>query len=153
MASKNSDSHHLPRIIVKTGSTLCYQNLDAPMMAHNRLSDHDIFFWKAERAVCFCDVDVTSSEFEMALFEQHTNIKCYVLLQKSLSELLTMSQKDYGDSAMKKYTDKNCLNNTVTGGETWCFLYDLQTKCESSEWKSASSPVNKCVDMSKGRLD
>jgi hypothetical protein len=37
-------------------------------------------------------------------------------------------------------TDNKFLNNIITGNETWCFLYSPQTKQQSSEWKSLSSP-------------
>lgn len=35
------------------------------------------------------------------------------------------------------------LKSIVTGGETWCFQYDPETKCQSAEWKSKSSPQAK----------
>ncbi|GBM16163.1 hypothetical protein AVEN_126434-1 [Araneus ventricosus] len=36
--------------------------------------------------------------------------------------------------------DDSFLKKIVTGDETWCFLYDPQTKRQSSEWKAKTSP-------------
>jgi hypothetical protein len=44
-------------------------------------------------------------------------------------------------------------NNTITGDETWCFLYDPQMKLQSLEWKSPSSwSKNFQVNMAKGHV-
>jgi hypothetical protein len=31
-------------------------------------------------------------------------------------------------------SEKNSLDKIITGGESWCFGYDLETKHQSSEW-------------------
>jgi len=36
--------------------------------------------------------------------------------------------------------DKKFLNSIITVDKTWCFLYDAQTKWQSSEWKSSPPP-------------
>jgi len=36
-------------------------------------------------------------------------------------------------------TDADFLSK-ITGDESWCYRYDLETKQQSSQWKSASSP-------------
>jgi hypothetical protein len=43
-----------------------------------------------------------------------------------------------GDFINMADRDKKYLNNTITGDEIWCFLYDLQTMA-NSEYKSSSS--------------
>ncbi|UYV64875.1 hypothetical protein LAZ67_3002226 [Cordylochernes scorpioides] len=42
----------------------------------------------------------------------------------------------------------------ITGNETWCFLFDPQTKKQSLEWHTPSSPRRKkvCLDKSKGKV-
>lgn len=50
--------------------------------------------------------------------------------------------------------DKKFLNNIITGDKTWCFLYDAQTKWQSSEWKSLPPPPQSKkiqVDREKGK--
>ena len=36
-------------------------------------------------------------------------------------------------------TDSEILSKIITGDESWCYGYDLETKQQSSQWKSASS--------------
>jgi hypothetical protein len=36
----------------------------------------------------------------------------------------------------------------ITGDETWCFQYDLETKCQSMQWKTQNSPQLKKACMS-----
>ena len=36
--------------------------------------------------------------------------------------------------------DPDFLSKIITGDESWCYRYDLETKQQSSQWKSASSP-------------
>ena len=39
--------------------------------------------------------------------------------------------------------DKKNLNKIIKGDETWCFLYDPETKRQSSEWVGGISPRSK----------
>ena len=50
--------------------------------------------------------------------------------------------------------DPGVLNRIITGDETWCYLYDPQSKRQSSEWKSPSSPRKQKfrADRSKGKV-
>jgi hypothetical protein len=41
------------------------------------------------------------------------------------------------------------LESIVTGSETWCFQYDPQTKKQSMEWRSPSSPRRKKFQFQK----
>ena len=36
-------------------------------------------------------------------------------------------------------TDRDFLSRIITGDESWCYGYDLETKQQSSQWESASS--------------
>lgn len=64
VALKRSRNYCLPREIMKVGGTLWNQNFEASVTSHHRQRDRAIFF---PEAVCFCDMRVGSSEFEMAL--------------------------------------------------------------------------------------
>lgn len=44
------------------------------------------------------------------------------------------------------------LNSVVTGDESWMFEYDPETKRQSSEWHTTSSPRPKKARMSKSRI-
>jgi hypothetical protein len=44
--------------------------------------------------------------------------------------------------------DRSLLDSVVMGDETWCFQYDPQTKRQSMEWHSLSSPRQK-ISVSK----
>jgi hypothetical protein len=50
--------------------------------------------------------------------------------------------------------DNRFLNNEITGDERWCFLYDPQTKQQTSEGKSLSPRRRESfrVDRSKGNF-
>jgi len=37
-------------------------------------------------------------------------------------------------------SDENFMGQIITGDKTWVYEYDLETKCQSSQWKSAESP-------------
>ena len=39
--------------------------------------------------------------------------------------------------------DSQILSKVVTGDETWCYTYDLETKQASSQWKTPNSPKPK----------
>ena len=43
------------------------------------------------------------------------------------------------------------LRQIITGGETWVFQYDPETKRQSIQWKTAESPRPKKVCMSKSK--
>ncbi|GFS92876.1 uncharacterized protein TNCV_1162541 [Trichonephila clavipes] len=50
--------------------------------------------------------------------------------------------------------DDRFLQKIVTGDETWCFLNNPQTKCQSSDWKAKTSPKkrNFACDKSRGKM-
>ncbi|CAK9820155.1 hypothetical protein ANTQUA_LOCUS10497 [Anthophora quadrimaculata] len=57
------------------------------------------------------------------------------------SELLERVQNDPG-----------FLDNVITGDETWAFEYDPETKRQSSEWHTLTSPRPKKAKMSKSKV-
>ena len=44
------------------------------------------------------------------------------------------------------------LGKVITGDETWVFQYDLETKRQSLQWKTAASPRPKKARMSKSKI-
>jgi len=48
--------------------------------------------------------------------------------------------------------DKNFLNKIITGDETWCIAYDLETKQQSSEWVGETSPRPKKLKFQRHRI-
>ncbi len=40
-------------------------------------------------------------------------------------------------------SDPNILDSIITGDESWCFAFDLETKCQSSKWCGPNSPSSK----------
>jgi hypothetical protein len=39
--------------------------------------------------------------------------------------------------------EENCLENIITGDETWVYGYDIETKAQSSQWVGKLSPRQK----------
>jgi len=48
--------------------------------------------------------------------------------------------------------DKNFFNNSITGDETWCFVYDPKTKRQSSEWGGQTSPWLKKLKFQRSHI-
>jgi histone-lysine N-methyltransferase SETMAR len=48
--------------------------------------------------------------------------------------------------------NKHFLNSIVAEDETWCFLYDPTTKCQSAELKSPASQKGKKVCLQKSKV-
>ncbi len=44
-------------------------------------------------------------------------------------------------------SDPNFLDSIITGEESWCFAYDLETKRQSSEWCGLNMPPSKNFDF------
>jgi ribosomal protein S25 len=89
------------------------------------------------------------------LNELHMHRVCQHMVPKMLSpEQKETRMTLAGDLLTMADQDSNFLNNIITGDETWCFLYDPQTKRQSSEWKSPSSPRTQKfrLDKSKGKV-
>ncbi|XP_023240948.1 uncharacterized protein LOC111639324 [Centruroides sculpturatus] len=87
------------------------------------------------------------------------DLKMHRVSQHIVPQLLTSEQKEErmrisGDLINKANKDPAFLNHIITGDETWCYLFDIQSKRASSTWKSPSSPqLNKFrQDWSKGKV-
>jgi len=48
--------------------------------------------------------------------------------------------------------EPDLLNLIITCDETWIFMYDLETKRQSMQWKSTSSPRPKKACMSRSKF-
>jgi len=49
-------------------------------------------------------------------------------------------------------SDSSFLGNVITGDETWVYGYDPETRVQSSEWKSPSSPCAKKTRPSRSNI-
>ena len=49
-------------------------------------------------------------------------------------------------------TEPNFLNSVVTGDESWVYEYDPETKLQSAEWHTPTSPRPKKARMAKSRV-
>lgn len=48
--------------------------------------------------------------------------------------------------------DSHFLNSFVDGDESWCYKYDLSTKCQSYEWVNPGEPKGTKVRASKSKV-
>jgi len=48
--------------------------------------------------------------------------------------------------------NENFLKNTIPGGETWVYRYDVETKIQSSQWMGKGSPRSKKALMSRSKI-
>jgi hypothetical protein len=65
---------------------------------------------------------------------------------KLVPRLLTDDQKlqqfSICENLLEKANDnKNLLKNVITSDETWIYGYDVETKQQSSHWKTPASPL------------
>jgi len=49
-------------------------------------------------------------------------------------------------------TDLDFLKNIITGDETWVYGYDVETKRQSSQWKSSNSPRPKKARQARSNV-
>lgn len=76
---------------------------------------------------------------------------------KLVPKVLMDEQKESRVSRCKELlglieNDPDFLNSVVTGDESWMFEYDPETKRQSSEWHTKSSPRPKKARTSKSRI-
>jgi histone-lysine N-methyltransferase SETMAR len=72
--------------------------------------------------------------------------------------LLTLDQKHQRCALSVEFVemsddDTNVLKRTVTGDESWCFMYDPETKSQSTTWLSPKKPKAQKVRMQKLRVE
>ena len=76
---------------------------------------------------------------------------------KMVPRLLTEEQKAQRlnacrDILQQMEADEKLLENVITGDESWVFQYDPETKRQSRQWKSASSPRPKKARMQRSQV-
>ena len=64
---------------------------------------------------------------------------------KFVPRLLTDAQKENWVTVSQEVfdrsnADKNFLKNVILGDETWVYVYDVETKVQSSQWMGKLSP-------------
>jgi hypothetical protein len=64
---------------------------------------------------------------------------------KFVPRLLSNDQKEYRISICTELKeqaehDSNFVSNIITDNESWVFGYDAETKQQSSQWKTSTSP-------------
>ena len=87
------------------------------------------------------------------------NFGIHRIAAKFVPSLLTDDQKQNQVDVSQKLLDQangddNILKNIITGDETWVYWYDVETKVQSSQWVSKTSPRTKkkhakCVHTSR----
>ena len=60
-----------------------------------------------------------------------------VLMVEQKQQCLSISLELHDRAA----SDSSFLGNVITGDETWVYGYDPETRVQSSQWKSPSSPL------------
>jgi histone-lysine N-methyltransferase SETMAR len=58
----------------------------------------------------------------------------------------------YQDIFVIADANKNFVNNIITGDKTWCFVFDPETKRQSSEWVGETSPQPKKLKFQRPRI-
>jgi predicted nucleotidyltransferase len=53
---------------------------------------------------------------------------------------------------MERITELEVLENVITCDETWIFQYDLETKKQSTHWKTSTSPRMKKSENQKSNV-
>lgn len=76
---------------------------------------------------------------------------------KLVPKVLTDAQKQHRVEVCRELKelcehDPNFLDNVITGDESWIFEYDPESKKQSAEWHTTSSPRQKKARMSKSRM-
>ena len=84
-------------------------------------------------------------------------MKC--VMEKSVLQLLLPEQKEHraagaNDLAQTTPDEPDFLNKVITRGESWVYgyEYDLETKTQSSQWRSPGSPRPKKVQQSRSKI-
>jgi len=77
---------------------------------------------------------------------------------KFVPQILTAEQKEWRLSAatnmlQEAESDEKFMGQIITGDETWVYGYDPETKCQSSQWKSAESQRPKKVRQVRSKVE
>ena len=80
-------------------------------------------------------------------------IICAKLVPKNLSvEQKANRLEIYQDFLVRLEIEPNFLHKVITGDESWVFDYDPETKRQSEEWLTKSSPRPTKARMSRSRV-
>ena len=76
------------------------------------------------------------------------DLKMQRVASKFVLRLLSVDQKQQRldvclDLKENSANDPSFLSNVIMGDETWVYAYNLETKTQSSQWKSPGSPQAK----------
>src|SRR5215510_13453377 len=78
---------------------------------------------------------------------------CAKLVPKVLTDEQKARRQTVCEEMLERLqVDPNFLDKVVTGDETWVYEYDPETKRQSAEWHTASSPKPKKARLSKSRV-
>jgi hypothetical protein len=87
------------------------------------------------------DVSISKTVCHEILTE---NLGMHRIATKFVPRLLTDDRKqnrgDVSKELLDRANDDNFLKNIITGDETWVYGYDVETKVQSSQWVSKTSP-------------
>ena len=116
------------------------------------------------RQLIQCDRRMSIVELEQEVGISHgyihailsDDLKMRRVSAKFVSRQLTTDQMECrlmvaGDLFEKSAQDPTILTKIVTGDESWVFVYDPETKLQSAEWHSASSPRPKKPRLVKSK--
>ena len=75
------------------------------------------------------------------------------MVPKILSEEQKQRRVNFCKDMLEKIADDvDILGQVITGDETWVFHYDPETKRQSMQWKTGTSPRPKKARMSKSKI-
>ena len=90
-----------------------------------------------------CEIVGLSYGTVLSILTENLNMRR--ISARFVPRLLSDDQKALRVSACRELKqqardDPNFTSNIITGDETWVYVYDLETKQQSSQWKSPNSP-------------
>lgn len=85
------------------------------------------------------------------------NLQMRRVAAKFVPRLLTEQQKEHRVQVCQELLEmandnENFLKQVITGDETWVYGYDVETKVQSSQWKTKSSPTPKKARQVKSNV-
>jgi len=100
------------------------------------------------------DLNISYSSVHIILT---TDLNMRRVSAKFFPRVLTVEQKQQRLSISlelrdRAASDSSFLGNVVTGDETWVYDYDPETRVQSSQWKSPSSPRVKKARQSRSNI-
>lgn len=101
--------------------------------------------------------EITGINRETIRIILHEDLGKRKLCARFVPHSLTEDQKKQRVLSSKEFveladSDKSFLERIVTGDETWCFMYDPETKRQSASWLGPKSPKPQKVRMQKSKV-